>query len=75
MVHGSGFRVGYFALFIFFEIVDESTNSSTCSSGLLVNIFEFVGRYVLFIQSDIEFSIVQSSSLSNLEPLNREPEQ
>ena len=47
------FTVGYFALSIFFEIVDESTNGSTCSSGLLVDIpacqmagrFEFVGRY------------------------------
>jgi hypothetical protein len=47
-VHGSRFTVGYFALSIFFEIVDESTNGSTCSSGLLVDIFEFVGRYVLF---------------------------
>jgi hypothetical protein len=51
---GSGFRVSYFALLIFFEIVDESTNGRTCSSGLFVNIFEFVGRYLLFIQGDIE---------------------
>ena len=27
------------------------------SSRLLVNIFEFVGRYVLFIQGDIEFAL------------------
>jgi hypothetical protein len=56
---GSRFTVGYFALSIFFEIVDESTNASPAmrdSSGLLVDIpacqmagrFEFVGRYVLF---------------------------
>jgi len=55
-VHGSRFTVGN-AFFIFFEIVDESTNGSTCSSGLLVDIFEFVGRYVLFIQGDIEFAL------------------
>ncbi len=51
------FTVGYFSLSIFFEIVDESTNGSTFSSGLLVDIFEFVGRYVLFIQGDIEFAL------------------
>jgi len=28
------FTVGHFPLFIFPEIVDESTNGSTCSSGL-----------------------------------------
>ena len=28
-VHGSGFTVGRFALFIFLEIGDESTNSSS----------------------------------------------
>jgi hypothetical protein len=56
-VHGSRFRVSYFALLIFFELVDESTNGSTCFSGLFVNIFEFVGRNVLFIQGDLEFAL------------------
>jgi len=54
---GSQFTVGYFAFFIFFEIVDEPTNGNTCSSGLLVDIFEFVGQYVLFIQCNIEFAL------------------
>ena len=65
------FTVGYFALFIFFEIVNESTNCSPAtrdSSGPFVDIFEFIGRYALFIQGDIEFATVQSSSFSNLEP-------
>jgi hypothetical protein len=49
------FKVNRFAtFFIFLKIVDESTNGSTCSSGLLVDIFEFIGRYVLFIQGDRE---------------------
>jgi hypothetical protein len=30
-VHGSRFRVGCFALFMFFEIVDESTNRKRVS--------------------------------------------
>jgi hypothetical protein len=50
------FRVSYFVHLMFFEIVDESTNGRTCLSGLCVNIFELVGRYVLFIQGEIEFA-------------------
>jgi hypothetical protein len=44
------------APFIFLEIVDESANDGTCSGGLVVDIFEFVGSFVLFIQDDIEFA-------------------
>jgi len=57
LVHGSGFTVGLFPLFMFLEIVDESTNGSTCSSGLFVNIFHQSnpwprpGLVVLFIES------------------------
>jgi hypothetical protein len=54
---GSRFTVGHLTIFIFLEIVDEPTNGSACSSGLLVDIFEFIGRYVLFIQGNIEFAL------------------
>ena len=55
------FTVIRFAIFfIFLKIVDESTNS-TCSSGLLVDIFEFIGGYVLFIQGDIELALNPSA--------------
>jgi hypothetical protein len=54
------------------------------SPGLLVGVFEFVGRYVLFFQGNIElamsfharaFGISQEKKLStvNREPLNCEP--
>jgi len=36
--------------------------------------FEFAGRYVVFNHSEVVFATIQTSSLSNLEPLNREPE-
>jgi hypothetical protein len=39
--------VGYFALFMFFEIVDESMKGSTGSLGLFVDIFELVWKYIL----------------------------
>jgi hypothetical protein len=35
----------------------KTTNGSTCSSGLLVDIFEFPGRYVFFIHGDVELAL------------------
>jgi hypothetical protein len=56
-VHGSGFTVGRFALFIFLEIGDESTNSSTGSSSQFISTFKFAGRYVLFVQGYIKLAL------------------
>jgi len=56
-VQGSGFTVGHLAVFISLEIIDKSTNGGTCSAGLLIDIFELVGRYVPFIQSNIKFAL------------------
>jgi hypothetical protein len=56
-VHSSRFTVGRLALLIFLEIIDKTTNSSTCLSGLLVDIFEFPGRYVLFIHGDVKLAL------------------
>jgi hypothetical protein len=42
---------------MFLQIIDETTNGSPCSSGLFEDIFEFVGRYILFIQGNIEFAL------------------
>ena len=56
---GQGFTVGRLALLIFLEIIDKTTNGSPAtrdSSGLLVDIFEFAGRYVFFIRGDVEFA-------------------
>jgi hypothetical protein len=51
-VHGSGFKVDRFALFIFLEIVDESVSSGTDVSSLIVNIFKFfVSLYAVCFNS------------------------
>jgi hypothetical protein len=79
-VHGSRFTVDNFALLIFFEIVDKSTNGSTCSSGLFLNIFALADMHSSEV---IRFKVHGwlpylhtglCSSFSNLEPWNCEPE-
>ena len=37
-----GFKFGFPSIFVSLKIVDESTNSSACSAGLFVNIFELL---------------------------------
>jgi len=61
MVHGwspplkvRGLRL---ALLIFLEIIDKTTNGSTCSFGLLVDIFELAGRYIFFIHGDVKLAL------------------
>jgi len=90
-VHGSWFKI-----FIFPEIINEPTNGSPASAEFawiagrhprlppacrMAGRFEFVGRYVPFIQGNIELAlgfraralgISQETKLSNREPLNRE---
>ena len=62
-VRGSRFTVQRFkvlcclALFIFPQIVDESTDCSTGTCGLPVNVVKLLLRYVVFIQSNIEFAL------------------
>ena len=71
-VHGSGFTVDRLALFIFFAIINKSTNGSMCSSGLPINIFEFAGRYVSFIHGDVKFTLdFRARSLS----ISQEPDE
>jgi len=56
-VHGSGFTVGRFALYIILEIGDESANSSMGSPSQFLSIFKFAGRYELFVQGYIKLAL------------------
>ncbi|PIW01982.1 MAG: hypothetical protein COW41_01095 [Deltaproteobacteria bacterium CG17_big_fil_post_rev_8_21_14_2_50_51_6] len=49
--------VSWLPFFKSLEIVDESTDAGTCSPGLFVNLFEFIERYVFFIQANIGFAL------------------